>query len=103
MSTIPKEPTQEEKQEMILALKFLFEQWGKDYTDKSHPCYYTAPNTVALLMVRYQLATDGREQERNKAQIGSDEYWNKLDQNFGKTQEYHYKGEKCVAGCKNFS
>jgi len=46
-------PTIEEKQEMILALKFLFEQWGKDYTDKTHPCYYTAPNTVALLMVRF--------------------------------------------------
>ena len=51
------ETTIDEKQEMILAIKFIMETYGNNWTEKEHPCYHVAPNTFALLMVRYSQIT----------------------------------------------
>ena len=31
------------------------------------------------------------------------QYADNLTKNLGKTQPYHFEGDKCAAGCKNFS
>ncbi len=38
-----------------------------------------------------------------KSVVENPEYYNQLSKNFGKTQPYHFKGEKCVSGCKRFT
>ncbi len=47
-----------------------------------------------------------RNQDKNQEvahPVESDEYYNQLMKNVGRTPPYQFKGEKCVAGCHYFS
>ena len=68
---------------------------NKDRWDDSNSFYYheTMPPERRLIALPVQ-----PEKVENRV-----EYYNQLMKKLGRSPEYHYTSDKCVAGCKNFS
>ena len=58
-------------------------------------------NDILQIAKSAQFTQQPQGEGENRLEI-SDEYYNQLSKNLGKTQPYHFTGKKCVTGCKRF-